>query len=451
MTGEPLPGLVMTFYGDDFTGSTDALEALTGAGLPALVFLEPPDPAVLARRPDVRAIGVAGTSRSRSPDWMDAALPPVFTALQRLGAPLCHYKTCSTFDSAPHVGSIGRAIEIGRRVFATPSVPVVVGVPRLGRYVTFATLFARAGEEVFRIDRHPIMRRHPTTPMGEADLIRHLVAQTALPVAGLSFPELLADDAAARFDAVAAATPIVVLDTFDAATMQAAGRLLWRAGRGGPAFVAGSSGVPYAVVAHLRATGRLPAPPAAAAAGPAERLIVVSGSCSRATEAQIRWAEAQGFASIAVDGAALVRDADAVAGHVAGVARRALGDHRGVVLHTALGPDDPRIDEARAALAGAGLTPTDSAARLGRPLGRIAKDLLGAGGGRLVLAGGDSSSHIARTLGIEALEMVAPTVPGAPLCRVEAADAAVHGTEIVVKGGQVGPPDYFGLVQRGRA
>jgi uncharacterized protein YgbK (DUF1537 family) len=40
--------LALTFYGDDFTGSTDALEALTLGGVPAALFLEPPTPAQLA-------------------------------------------------------------------------------------------------------------------------------------------------------------------------------------------------------------------------------------------------------------------------------------------------------------------------------------------------------------------------------------------------------------------
>ena len=36
------PGLLLTFYGDDFTGSTDAMEALTFAGLRTALFFSPP-------------------------------------------------------------------------------------------------------------------------------------------------------------------------------------------------------------------------------------------------------------------------------------------------------------------------------------------------------------------------------------------------------------------------
>jgi transaldolase len=103
--------LIATFYGDDFTGSTDALEALAVHGLHPVLFLRSPSPDQVARFPDSRAVGVAGESRSRSPQWMSEHLPKVFQQLKALGPLICHYKVCSTFDSSPEVGSIGRALE----------------------------------------------------------------------------------------------------------------------------------------------------------------------------------------------------------------------------------------------------------------------------------------------------------------------------------------------------
>ena len=44
-----MPPLLLTFYGDDFTGSTDALEQLTLAGIRTALFIEPPTPKQLAR------------------------------------------------------------------------------------------------------------------------------------------------------------------------------------------------------------------------------------------------------------------------------------------------------------------------------------------------------------------------------------------------------------------
>jgi uncharacterized protein YgbK (DUF1537 family) len=106
----PLPGgPLLSFYGDDYTGSSAVMEVMTFAGLPTVLFLDVPTPERLAQFAGYRGIGIAGVARSRSPEWMDRHLPPVFRALATMGAPVSHYKVCSTLDSAPHVGSIGRA------------------------------------------------------------------------------------------------------------------------------------------------------------------------------------------------------------------------------------------------------------------------------------------------------------------------------------------------------
>jgi uncharacterized protein YgbK (DUF1537 family) len=47
--------------------------------------------------------------------------------------------------------------------------------------------------------------------------------------------------------------------------------------------------------------------------------------------------------------------------------------------------------------------------------------------------------------------MVAPTVPGAPLCRATAETDAIDGIETVFKGGQIGGPDYFISLRDGAA
>ena len=135
----------MAYLGDDFTGSTDALEALTLGGIPTVLFTQSPTEEILRRWPTVRAVGLASTSRAMPPDEMDANLPAMFKSLRRLQPKFVHYKTCSTFDSAPQVGSIGRAIDIGFSVFQNRFVPVVVGAAALGRHLVFGNMFARSG------------------------------------------------------------------------------------------------------------------------------------------------------------------------------------------------------------------------------------------------------------------------------------------------------------------
>ncbi len=112
-----LPKRVISWYGDDFTGSTDALEALA-PHMPSVLFLGQPDEKFFSQFAEYAAFGLAGSSRSESPDWMDTNLVPAFEWLDSLGTAVCHYKVCSTFDSSPKVGNIGRAVEIGKRVFS---------------------------------------------------------------------------------------------------------------------------------------------------------------------------------------------------------------------------------------------------------------------------------------------------------------------------------------------
>ena len=90
--------LLLTFYGDDFTGSTDALEQLTLAGIRTALFIEPPTAEQLRKFPALQAIGIAGKTRSLAPAAMERELEPALIALRKLGARHVHYKVCSTFD-----------------------------------------------------------------------------------------------------------------------------------------------------------------------------------------------------------------------------------------------------------------------------------------------------------------------------------------------------------------
>jgi uncharacterized protein YgbK (DUF1537 family) len=180
--------LKIAYYGDDFTGATDTLATAARAGLRTLLFLGLPTEAQLQRAGPLDCLGIAGAARAMSPDEMRVELEPVGRLFAELRAPVMHYKTCSTFDSAPHIGSIGAAIRILQPHAGNAFVPVVGGQPNLRRYCVFGNLFAAAGETIHRIDRHPTMSRHPVTPMHEADLRKHLAAQGLAQVAGIDYP-----------------------------------------------------------------------------------------------------------------------------------------------------------------------------------------------------------------------------------------------------------------------
>ncbi|MEM7566662.1 MAG: four-carbon acid sugar kinase family protein [Pseudomonadota bacterium] len=445
-------GPLIAYYGDDVSGSTDVMEALSVAGLPTRLFLDPPDADALAETAHLKAIGIAGIARSQSPDWMDAELPPIIEGLRATGAPIIHYKVCSTGDSAPHVGSIGRAMEIGQDLCGGQAVPVVIGVPDLGRYVAFSNLFATQGRsaQTARIDRHPVMSRHPSTPMDEADLTRHLARQTPRTIGALDLRALRGPDPVAAYDAAAREAHAIVIDTVDDADSQAVGRLLWTLAErsDAPFFVIGSSGVEYGLARAWRASGALPVSGPPPVADTVDRLLVVSGSASPTSAAQIEAARADGWAEIPLDAAALVADEERVRRQAVSDLVAALEKGRSAIAHTACGPSDPRIAKTRTALTERGLGSDASAEILGSALGRIAAEVVERTGlVRIVLAGGDSAAHAARSMGLSSLELRAPLVPGSPLCRV--VDGPHAGLEVVMKGGQIGPPDYYRMVLAG--
>jgi 3-oxoisoapionate kinase len=431
--------LHLAFYGDDFTGSTDALEFLTRAGLRTVLFTSPPSRAQLAPFGALDAIGVAGLTRSLAPRAMERELRRGFAALRRLRPRHVHYKVCSTFDSSPQIGSIGRAIEVGADMFRARFVPLVVGAPPLGRWCVFGNLFARLGigsrGQIFRLDRHPAMSGHAVTPMDESDLRRHLAKQTRkriglVDVLALNAAE--AETAAALEQEIAGGADVVLFDVLTMPHLARIGGLLEREARQkAPLFSVGSSAIEVALGTVGAASRRESSAaaihrgvkPLLQLAGAASPLLVVSGSCSPVTAAQIAWAEANGFAIVPLNNRA-ERAASA-----------ALATGRHTVICSSRG------SRGRAPI---------PAAELGATLGALGRSLVGRHGlRRLLVAGGDTSSYAARALGIVALEMIAPLAPGAPLCRAHAPGSPLDGGEVNFKGGQVGREDYFGAVAAG--
>lgn len=438
--------LRLAFYGDDFTGSTDAMEAMTAAGLPTVLVLRRPTPELLARFPDMRCVGRAGDSRGRSPEWMDAHLPAEFEALARLGAPILHYKVCSTFDSAPQIGNIGRAIELGVAQIGGRWSPMVVGAPRLGRHQVFGHLFAAVAGVGHRLDRHPVMSRHPVTPMHEADLRQHLAQQTQRRIELIDMVQLRAGTAEARLAGLAGPdTPVVSIDVLDDETQIAAGRLAWEQ-RGQGLFSASSSGLPYALTAYWRSLGWLPATPSLPRPTRVDKVAAVSGSCSPVTAGQIADARRAGFVVERLDVAAALdaKRREAEIARCIGIAAAALASDRSALIFSAEGPEDPSVLGFDAIAEAAGLSRETAARAVGAALADVMRGIvLASDVRRLAIAGGDSSGEVMQALNVDALTIAAALSPGAPLCRTWSSDQRFDALEVTLKGGQMGGVAFF--------
>jgi uncharacterized protein YgbK (DUF1537 family) len=401
------PRLRVAFYGDDFTGSVDALLQFARRGWTGRLFVGLPSLDQLRdAAASVDLVGVAGIARSLSGSALDAEVRPVFAAFASLRPALVQYKACSTADSSPTVGSLGRVIELGRETFGERPVPILFAQPDFGRYTIFGQHFAAEDGVIYRLDRQPTMSHHPSTPMTEADLAVHIGRQTALPIG--SVPLVAYDSLGARLDAAPEAA--LVLDALTDEHLVAIGDALTSLPE--PVFAIGSGGLSQGIAAAApRSGGQVPL--VSASAGP---VLVVSGSRSAQTRRQVDAAAAAGW---------LVRSLSARDGVL-----EALESGRGVVLTSDDAELVPGSGPVLEAIAEAAASVISTAARAGAV-------------GRVIVCGGDTSSRVVRLLGVESLSIAANPWGNVVLLRAEAPGSPMDGMELLLKGGQVGADALF--------
>lgn len=437
--------LLLGFYGDDFTGSTDAMEALYLKGYKTVLFLEVPPTHILESMPTLQCIGVAGTSRAKDPSGMEEELRPVLRRMRELAPKIVHYKICSTFDSSPEVGSIGKAIEVATTLYNEQShVPVMAGAPALGRYTLFGNHFAKSGHEVYRLDRHPIMSKHPSTPMQEADLGKHLAHQVSADISYFTLADNQPNTELRDSYQLAASGDIVIHDCVDSEMLKRSAKLIWEL-QDEPLFVVGSSGVEYGLADYWESeTDIAPGKRTEYTLSAQESVLVVSGSASMITKNQIDFAVTKGYSAVRIPNDVLQgKDPHDFVEYI----HNLTNSTKSLILFTALGPDDENIHHVKAYYAEKGKTPAEAAEAIGTILGGLTKSIYTSNGyGRLVIAGGDTSGFITKTLGIDSLEVIQSISPGAPLC-IGKSFSHDDTIEVALKGGQFGGESYFLDVQ----
>jgi uncharacterized protein YgbK (DUF1537 family) len=180
----------------------------------------------------------------------------------------------------------------------------------------------------------------------------------------------------------------------------------------------------------------IPEPPKPLPIRRATPLLIVSGSCSPATAQQIRWALEHGFHGIPVDLTLLLSPETSATYRAQLIASANVHLRRSedTILYTALG---------------ASTLPT-AGESLGTALGQLLHELLvQAPVTRIILCGGDTSSHAVQQLGLSALTWQASLQPGAPLCRAHYTTRTTRQLELILKGGQIGSEDFFNIARGG--
>ena len=448
---------ILAFYGDDFTGAAENMAQFHRHGLRTFMFLDRPSAAEFAAKVrECEVVGIAGIARSLGPDAMREEVGAAFRLFSDAGVRFVQYKLCSTFDSSRAVGNLGVVTELAREVFPACFLPVFAAMPEFGRYTAFGQHFARFGDAVFRLDRHPSMARHPTTPMKEADLGRILEEQGA-PKCGSVDIRALAGGldvtlAAAARERARIPGPIVFdgLTDDDCALVAEA---IWRVSRAEPVVVLSAQGFAHGFGRARMNRSAVQAPPVEALS-PVEKLLVVSGSAAPVTARQIDAFARAGAVTVRLRASQALEPAGAPAAIDACVkeASEALADGRSVCVYTALGPEDEDTPAVRETAARMALEHAEVARRVGAALGDTALRLVDLHGlTRLVIAGGDTSSYALRSMAPRGLAVSSGDyATSAHVFRLSDLPR-VDGLEVTLKGGQVGDEDFFVTLRDGRA
>jgi uncharacterized protein YgbK (DUF1537 family) len=313
-------------------------------------------------------------------------------------------------------------------------------MPALGRYCVFGNLFAKMGigskGKIYRIDRHPSMSKHPVTPMNEGDLRIHLGKQTNKKVGLIDNLQ----QKAKKKDWLDNLTDeeVVLLDTANENDLLKIGEWLnAQQKKSGHLFSVGGSGIEMALGNYWNKAGLLEPVTKWKKVHKAEPLLVISGSCSPVTKNQIDFATAQGFLDMPLEMETFHDEAGSGLAIGAGLEEvvSALRQGQSIIIHTG---NIRYVDQ------------STSARILGETLGSIAKRICEEVRlKRLVIAGGDTSSYAARAMEIDAVEMIAPLIIGAPLCKAYSKNKNINGLEVNFKGGQVGDEKYFEVLRNG--
>ena len=402
---------------DDFTGATDLANNLVRCGMRVIQTSGVPTGPI---RDEVDAVVVALKSRTSPAAEAVALSLEALHWLQANGAEQIYFKYCSTFDSTAQ-GNIGPVTEAllaaldSRFTIATPAFPDNKRTVFKGHLFVGDVLLNESG-----------MQNHPLTPMTDANLVRVLQSQTRGKVGLIEHSVVARGEDAIRERMRALQADGVAIAIVDAVSNDDLLRL-GPALRGMPLVTAGSGvaiGLPpnFGIAPSSRA-GVLP---------PAAGLqAIVSGSCSLATNEQVRAFIAGGGNALAIDPLRIGSSADAAAQALAWAGPLVAAGP--VLVYSTADPAAVKQVQGRIG-SGAG-------ALIEQTLAAVTQGLVHIGVRQLVVAGGETSGACVQALGVSQMRIGPQIDAGVPWCHALLPDDA--GLHLALKSGNFGGTDFF--------
>lgn len=405
--------MLLGCIGDDFTGSSDLANTLAKQGMRTVQYTGVPSHAATT---DVEAGVVALKSRSIP---VEEAVRQSLEALEWLKAQGCQqffFKYCSTFDSTAE-GNIGPVADALAEALGTDCVIVCPAFPGAGRTIYQGHLFVSDG-----LLNESGMQNHPLTPMTDPDLRRWLAPQTTSQVGHVPALTVFAGvetTKVALAEQVAQKKRLIVVDAIRDEDLM----IIGEAAADLP-LITGGSGVALGLPENFRKRGLI-GQSSAEWQGESGRCVILSGSCSVATRAQL--AEyGKGNPMLEITAAEVINGMT-----TAESVSQWLLDQEGIPL--AYSSADPVAVKAVQAEYGT----EASASAIESLFAEVSRQLVAAGISRLIIAGGETSGAVVEGLNINTMAMGPEIDPGVPAMR--ASDSLV----IALKSGNFGAPDFF--------
>ncbi len=414
--------IVLGCIADDFTGASDLAAILARSGHKvALRIGVPPDDEpeheaaafeVIALKCRTEPVADAIAMTGKAADWL----------LER-GARQLYWKYCSTFNSRPD-GNIGPVAEALMQRLGAQQTIYCPAFPENGRTIYMGNLFV--GD--VPLAESP-MRDHPLTPMRDSNLMRLLAPQVRGTVGHIGWPTVRAGAAAItrRLDELAAAGVMhVVPDAIvqeDLATIAEAVSAF--------RLVTGGSALALDMPRLLEQRGELAAE-ATTFAHPItpQGRIVLSGSCSAMTRAQVKAYGTQA-ASLKLDPVGLAADGNALEAARRWLAAQPAGADK--LIYATAEPDEVAAAQHQLGRVRAG-------AVVEQALAALATEAFALGVRRFVVAGGETSGAVMQALGAGRLSVGREVAPGVPWCF---AQRDGEPFAITLKSGNFGAEDFF--------
>ncbi len=400
---------------DDFTGASDAASFLVKGGMKTVLYNSvPADSQPLPA--GATAVVIALKTRTEAADTAVEQSLQAAQWLIRRGAEQLYFKYCSTFDSTP-AGNIGPVGDALLEKYEIPCTVLCPSLPVNKRIVKNGTLL---------VDGIPLaaghMKNHPLTPMWDSYIPNLMRSQSKYPCLVLGSEDMAQPDVViARKVADFAKQNLHFYVIPDFADDQDAGRILSLFGD--LQLLTGGSGLMQPLAERYshnqpEQTG-LPG-------GISGQAIIVAGSCSLATQGQVRHYLENGGFGIMLSPERLLAGEQTAAGLWDQVQA---AQQESVLIYSSGSAGQP-------------LQKTDggqAAALLENTMAELAHKAVAAGFTRVICAGGETSGAVTQALGYHAYQIGMSIAPGVPVM----IPLQHAGIRLVLKSGNFGQQDFF--------